>query len=57
LSQYVSADPSDVGYLLLANALQQSNRGNGAKPAYQQALKLSSDIAQTRQRAAHLAGQ
>lgn len=55
--QYVSADPSDVGYLLLANALQESGRGNEAKLAYQQALKLSRDISQTRQRAAHLAGQ
>jgi tetratricopeptide (TPR) repeat protein len=55
--QYVSADPTDVGYLLLANALQQSNRGSEAKLAYQQALKLSNDIDQTRQRTAHLAGQ
>ena len=55
--QYVSADPTDVGYFLLANALQQSNRGSEAKLAYQQALKLSNDIDKTRQRAAHLAGQ
>jgi tetratricopeptide (TPR) repeat protein len=56
-SQLIAIDPSGVGYLLLSNALQHAGRTEEAKLAYQQALKLSGDIGQTRQQAAQLAGQ
>jgi protein O-mannosyl-transferase len=56
-AQLVAVDPSDVGYLLLAHALRQAGRHEDANRAYQQALRLSTDIDQAQQRAAQLAAQ
>jgi tetratricopeptide (TPR) repeat protein len=56
-AQFVALEPSDVGYLLLANALRQAGRPNEANLAYQQAQRLSNDITQAQQRAAQLAVQ
>ena len=56
-AQFVAVDPSDVGYLLLAHALHQAGRDENANRAYQQALRLSTDIGQAQQRAAQLAAQ
>ena len=53
-AQYSSVAPSDVGYLLLSNALRQAGHAADADRAYQQALQLSSDISQAQQRAAQL---
>jgi protein O-mannosyl-transferase len=56
-AQYVALDPNDVGYLLLANALHYAGRDADANLAYQQAQRLSTDLANTRQRAARLLAQ
>ncbi len=56
-AQFVAAEPNDVGYFLLAHALHQAGRDPEASLAYQYALQLSTDIAQTQQRAAQLASQ
>jgi tetratricopeptide (TPR) repeat protein len=56
-AQFVALEPSDVGYLLLANALRQAGRPDDANLAYQQAQRLSNDIAVAQQRAAQLAAQ
>jgi len=56
-AQFVAVDPSDVGYLLLAHALHQAGRDEDANRAYQQALRLSTDLAQAQRRAAQLAAQ
>ncbi len=56
-AQFVAVDPSDVGYLLLAHALHQAEHHEDANRAYQQAVRLSTDIAQAQRRAAQLASQ
>jgi Flp pilus assembly protein TadD len=56
-AHYVALDPNDVGYLLLANALHRAGRDDDANLAYQQAQRLSTDLAQAEQRAAQLAAQ
>jgi protein O-mannosyl-transferase len=56
-AQFVSAQPSDVGYLLLARALEQAGRSDDAKLAYQQAQALSTDLARARQQADRLLAQ
>jgi len=56
-AQFVALEPSDVGYLLLANALRRAGRDADANAAYQQAQRLSNDIAQAQQRAAQVATQ
>ena len=56
-AQFVAIDPSDVGYLLLANALRHAGHPDEADQAFQQALRLSSDINQAQQKAAELAAQ
>jgi tetratricopeptide (TPR) repeat protein len=56
-AQFVALEPSDVGYLLLANALRQAGRPDDANLAYQQAQRVSNDIAVAQQRAAQLAAQ
>jgi tetratricopeptide (TPR) repeat protein len=56
-AQFVALEPSDVGYLLLANALRQAGRPDDANLAYQQAQRLSNDIALAQQRATQLAAQ
>ncbi|MGA7079379.1 MAG: tetratricopeptide repeat protein [Terriglobales bacterium] len=56
-AQFAALDPTDVGYLLLADALHHAGRAQDADLAYRQALQLSSDIAQSRQRAAQLLAQ
>ncbi len=53
----IALEPSDVKYLLLANALQQAGRPDAATAAYQQALRSSNDIAVARRQAAQLAAQ
>ncbi len=56
-ARYGALEPSDVAYLLLADALQHAGRADDAAAANQQALRLSNDIARARQRAAELAKQ
>lgn len=56
-AQFAALEPTDVGYLLLADAFHHANRTEDADMAYRQALQLSSDIAQSRQRAAQLLAQ
>jgi len=56
-AQFVAVDPSDVGYLLLAHAFRQAGLDEDANRAYQQALRLSTDIDQAQRRAAQLAAQ
>ena len=56
-AQFVAVDPSDVGYLLLAHALHQAEHHEDANRAYQQAVRLSTDIDQAQRRAAQLAAQ
>ncbi|MGB7149694.1 MAG: hypothetical protein WBD45_11115, partial [Terriglobales bacterium] len=56
-ARYTALEPSDVAYLLLADALQHAGRPNDAAAANQQALRLSNDIARARQRAAELVKQ
>ncbi len=48
-SHAVSLQPSDLTYLLLAGALQQSGRGEAAAAATQSATQLSQDISQTQE--------
>jgi Flp pilus assembly protein TadD len=56
-AQSVALEPNDVGYLLLASALHHANRIEDANRAYRQALQFSTDLAQSRQRAAQLSAQ
>jgi protein O-mannosyl-transferase len=57
LERFVAAEPSDVGYFLLAHALHQAGRNPEADLAYQHSVQLSTDVVQTQQRAAQLATQ
>ena len=52
-----AAQPSDVRYLLLSQALMNGGREEDAQRAYQQALHLSKDIQQAQQTADKLLGQ
>ena len=54
-AQLVAIQPSDVGYLLLARALQQAGRPEEANLTYEHARELSADIAQAQQTATRLA--
>jgi tetratricopeptide (TPR) repeat protein len=56
-AQSVALEPNDVGYLLLASALHHANRLEDANRAYREALQFSTDMAQSRQRAAQLSAQ
>ena len=56
-ARYAALEPSDVAYLLVADALQHAGRPADAAAANQQALRLSNDIARARQRAEELARQ
>jgi tetratricopeptide (TPR) repeat protein len=56
-AQLVAIQPSDIGYLLLARALQQAGRPDAANLAHQHARELSADIAQAQQTATRLAAQ
>jgi tetratricopeptide (TPR) repeat protein len=56
-AQSAALDPTDVGYLLLADALHRAGRAQDADLAYRQALQLASDISQSRQRAVQLLAQ
>jgi len=56
-ARFADLEPSDVGYLLLADALRHAGRAQDADLAYRQALQLSRDISQSRQRAAQLLAQ
>ncbi len=56
-ARFADLEPTDVGYLLLADALLHAGRAHDADLAYRQALQLSSDISQSRQRAAQLLAQ
>jgi protein O-mannosyl-transferase len=53
-SAAVSMQPSDVGYLLLAQALERNGRAAEAQAAYQEAAQVSGDIDQARERVAAL---
>ncbi|HZR58924.1 MAG TPA: tetratricopeptide repeat protein [Terriglobales bacterium] len=48
-SRAVEIHPSDVGYLLLQRALEQSGRLAESQVAYQQAVKLSSNLTEAHQ--------
>ncbi len=48
-SQLVALQPSDVGYLLLAGALEQSGRRDDARAATEKAKQLTQNIDQARQ--------
>jgi Flp pilus assembly protein TadD len=50
----VSIKPTDLGYALLARALEQSGRISDANTAYTQAQKLSPDMDSTRSTVDHL---
>jgi tetratricopeptide (TPR) repeat protein len=56
-AHYAALAPSDVAYLLLADALQHAGRPDDAAAANQQALRVSNDIARARLRAAELVKQ
>jgi protein O-mannosyl-transferase len=56
-SRAIAAQPTDVGYLLLAHALQQEGRTNEAKAAFEHAVSISSNLPQAEEQAkAILAG-
>jgi Flp pilus assembly protein TadD len=48
-SRAVAVQPSDVGYLLLQRALEQSGRFGESQIAYQQAVSLSPNLNEARQ--------
>ena len=50
----VSIQPSDLGYALLGRAFEQSGRSSDANTAYQQAERLSPNMADTRAAVTHL---
>jgi tetratricopeptide (TPR) repeat protein len=57
ISEYtkaISINPTDLGYALLARALEQSGRSSDANTAYAQAQKLSPDMDNTRSTVNHL---
>jgi Flp pilus assembly protein TadD len=56
-AHYVTLDPSDVGYLLLAHAFHQAGHERDANLAYQEAQRLSNGIEQAQRRAASLEAQ
>jgi protein O-mannosyl-transferase len=53
-AQFVALDPSDVGYLLLAHALEKAGRPDAADQAYQAAKKISADMNRAKQQAAQM---
>jgi Flp pilus assembly protein TadD len=53
-SRLVTLEPNDVNYFLLAQAFHQAGRDGDAVWAYQQAVRLSKDINQTRLAAGQL---
>jgi cytochrome c-type biogenesis protein CcmH/NrfG len=46
-----------VGYLLLANALEHAGRGGEAKSAYQQAVRVTTDLEGARRTVAKVTAQ
>jgi len=56
-ARFVSVAPSDVGYLLLANALEHAGRGGEAKSAYQQAVRVTTDLEGARRTVAKVTAQ
>ena len=53
-AMYVAVEPTDIGYLLLGQALEHAGDAERAKLAYEQAQRSSRDINQTRRAAAKL---
>ncbi|PYV52431.1 MAG: hypothetical protein DMG96_00490 [Acidobacteria bacterium] len=53
-SQTVAMQPTDVAYLLLARALEQTGRGQEARAARDEAGRISSDISQAERNVDHL---
>lgn len=53
-SRLVALEPNDISYFLLAQAFHQAGRDKDALWAYQQAVRLSKDINQTREAAGQL---
>jgi predicted Zn-dependent protease len=53
-SQLVSVQPTDVPYLLLARALEQSGRVKEAQAARAEAERVSTDLSQARQKVEQL---
>jgi protein O-mannosyl-transferase len=56
-ARLVTLEPNDVNYFLLAQAFHQAGRDTDATWAYQQAVRLSKDINETRGAAAQLQAQ
>ena len=56
-ARFVDAAPTDVGYLLLSNALRHADRNSDADLAYQQAVSRSRDMNQARETASRLQAQ
>jgi tetratricopeptide (TPR) repeat protein len=56
-ARFVDAAPTDVGYLLLSNALHQAGRSPDANLAYQQAVSRSTDIHHAQETASRLQAQ
>jgi tetratricopeptide (TPR) repeat protein len=54
ISRAIALAPTDVGYLLLAQALQKAGRIAEAEAAVEQARRISQDLAQARRRAAQV---
>ena len=53
-SRAMAIEPTPVGYLLLAKALDQGNHPNEAKAAHDRAAQLTNDLSQAQQAADHL---
>jgi len=51
---YVAVEPSDVGYVLLGQALEHAGQPERARLAYQQAQRVSKNIQETRQQVTKL---
>jgi tetratricopeptide (TPR) repeat protein len=53
-ARFVSVAPSDVGYLLMAHALEHAGRDAEAKTAYQEAVRVTTDLAEARRTVAKI---
>jgi tetratricopeptide (TPR) repeat protein len=56
-SRAIAVQPTDVGYLLLAQALRQGGRPSEAQVAYQQAQRISPDLSEAQKAADRMLGE
>ena len=56
-SRAMAVQPTDVGYLLLAQALRQGERPSEAQAAYQQAQRISPDLREAQKAADRMLGE